>query len=481
MEYLIPPWGHQLTAIERAAQARDFALFFQMGCGKTSTTINILRHKFASAKILLRTIILCPPIVVSNWKDEWLKHSRVKPEKIILLNGPGSRRVDLFHKHAWNAEGVAQGAIFVTNYESLLMPNLFAGFRLWGPEALVLDESHKCKEAKSKRTKLAIELSQKARHRYILTGTPVLNSPLDLFTQFLILDGGATFGKNFFAFRGRYFRDRNAGMPKARYFPDWQIMPGALEEINQLIHRAGMRVEKKDCMDLPPLVRQVIKVGMLPEQARLYKEMKRDFITFLEDKACTASLAITKALRLQQIASGYIKSVDGEEISLGATPKQDALRELLAEITPHSKVLVWAVFKENYTQIRQVCESLGLGYVEVHGEISPAQKMANVDRFNSDPSCRVFLGHPGSGGIGLNLVAASYTIFYSRTFSLEHSLQAEARNHRGGSEIHEKITRIDLVSESTIDELVEEKLANKIEVSDKVLRDLSLDLQKQDL
>lgn len=483
MEYLIPPWKHQLEAIERAKDIPDFALFFEMGAGKTSTAINILRHKYNQGRRILRTLVLCPPIVIRNWRDEWLRHSKMDPLSVVCLTGSGKERERRFRKQAFAEFGGAQqsaGGIFITNYEALLMPELFKAFLEWKPEALVLDESHKCKDPKAKRTKLAVQLAGLAKNRYILSGSPVLNSPMDLFSQYLILDGGETFGKNFFAFRGRYFRDKNSGMPKERYFPKWEIVPGALDDINERIFRKGVRVEKKDCLDLPPLVRETRYVSMAPEQARLYKEMKRDLVTFLGDKACTAQLAITKALRLQQIASGYIKTVEGEEIALAEeTPKQEALHEILEELTPQHKVLVWAVWKQNYEQVRKVCDSLGVAYVEVHGEISDKNKADAVHRFNTDPSVRVLLGHPGSGGIGINLVAASYSVFYSRTFSLEHSLQAEARNHRGGSEIHDKITRIDLVTADTIDELVSKKLADKIEVSDKLLRDLALELSKQ--
>jgi SNF2 family DNA or RNA helicase len=500
MEYLVPPWKHQLEAIERAKALPHYGLFFEMGAGKTSTTINILRHKFNEGRRVMRTLIFCPPIVIPNWKDEWRMHSKMDPGKIVLLTGSQKHRVDKFLRHAYTEEsedgvfdGVAQGAIFVTNYEALLMKDLYAAMRIWQPECVVFDESHKCKNPTATRTKLADDLvngefekkTGKVIHppvpfRYILSGSPVLNSPMDLFAQFLLLDGGETFGRNFFAFRARYFRDKNAGMPKHKYFPNWQIMPGSLDKMNALIFKKAMRVEKKDCLDLPPMVRQTIKVGMTPAQAKLYKEMKRDLITFLgENQTVVATLAITKALRLMQIASGYVKTVEGDEISLEKTPKMEALKELLEELTPHSKVLVWAVWRENYAQIRKVCEELGVEYVEVHGDVSPKAKADSVERFKTDPTARVLIGHPGSGGIGINLVVAPYSIFYSRTFSLEHSLQAEARNHRGGSEVHEKITRIDLVCEETIDELATEKLANKIEISDRLLRDLATELEKQ--
>jgi SNF2 family DNA or RNA helicase len=483
MEYKIQPWRHQLEAIERAREMAGFALFFEMGAGKTGTTINILRDKFNSQRRVLRTLILCPPIVVPNWRDEWAKHSQLPPERVVLLRGAGKARAKLFKSRAWDEQGKPQGVVFVTNYESLLMQDLYELFKRWAPEAIVFDESHKLKDPKAKRSKLADDLANgdhNPRFRYILSGSPVLNSPMDLFMQYLVLDGGTTFGRNFFAFRARYFRDRNAGMPKDRYFPDWQLRAGSEAEISAAISATGMRVLKQDCLDLPPMVRQVVRVPLAPEQARLYKEMKRDFVTFMGDKAVTAVLAMTKAMRLMQIASGYIKTTEGEEIALEETPKMAALKELLSELTPNHKVLIWAVWKKNYAEIKKVCDDLAIRYVEVHGGISDTGKQNNVRTFCTDSDCRVLIGHPGSGGIGINLVVASYAIFYSRTFSLEQSLQAEARNHRGGSEIHEKITRIDLVCEDTIDELVSEKLANKQEIGDKVLRDLSLEIAKQE-
>lgn len=345
----------------------------------------------------------------------------------------------------------------------------------------MLDESHKLKSYNAKRSKLVEALANpydkklkkpvKKPLTYILSGTPVLNSIQDLFMQFLILDGGATFGGNFFAFRARYMRDKNAGMPRDKYFPAWEVRPGAFEEVNKLIYHHAISAKKEECLDLPDLIKTTVKVQMAPEQARMYKEMKKDFITVLNDVACTATLAITKSLRLLQLSSGFVKLVDGEEVPLADNPKMAALKELLEEITPSHKVLIWCVFKQNYSQVRQVCESLGLELVEITGEQSPTQKNEGVERFKTDPKVRVLCGHPQSGGIGLNLIEASYMIFYSRSFSLENDIQAEARCYRGGSEVHSKITRIDLITEGTIDELASVSLANKQEVSMKVMRE----------
>lgn len=485
-----PLWDHQKQAIERAIKIGDFALFFEQGTGKTRTTIEILKFKFNQRGRIMRTLIITPPLVIPNWRDEWLMFSKIEKKKVIPLYGSQIKRLSTFQKSIGDNP---DGLVFITNYEALLMKNLFMEFVRWTPECIVFDESHKVKSPSTARSKKAFELANpwnalirkpaEKPYTYLLTGTPVLNSPMDVFQQFKVMDGGETFGGNYFAFRARYFRDRNSQMPKDRYFPNWEPMTLAKDgvdgvgEINTKLHQKSMRVTKLECLDLPEELSVTLKVGMSPEQERLYTEMKRDFLTFYNSKACVATLAITKALRLLQITSGYVSAwTPGQdegpiEHTLPETPKRQALSDLIEEITSAGhKVLVWAVFKQNYQTIREVCEGLKVKYVEVHGEVSDGKKRANVEAFKSDPEIKVFLGHPGSGGIGLNLTCASYSIFYSRSFSLEHYLQARARNHRGGATA--KVTHYDLVAEGTIDELVLEALENKQTMSDSLLANI---------
>ena len=92
-----------------------------------------------------------------------------------------------------------------------------------------------------------------------------------------------------------------------------------------------------------------------------------------------------------------------------------------------------------------------------------------MNAFRTDPEVGVMIANQGAGGVGVNLVEAGYSIYYSKGFKLEDDLQSEARNYRGGSEIHEKVTRIDLVATGTIDELVTEALENKMQISENIL------------
>lgn len=505
MEYLTPLWQHQIEGLTKARPLSNYGFFFEMGTGKTCTTINALREKYEKAGKLLRTLIFCPPIVVPNWKKEFGMHSKIPAKDITCLQGSGKKRLEKFMGEAWfkvggfgvKSEPIMQSShIFILNYQSLFMEELYAAIKTWDPEVIVFDESHRLKDYKSKTSKLAEALVNHKMTKnktfgnytgsrpyvFLLSGSPILNSPLDIFQQFKILDAGTTFGTNFFSFRATYFRDKNAGMPSQRHFPDWSPVPGALEKISERMKKHSMRVLKKDCLDLPPLVRQTIEVEMSPEQTKLYKAMLKDYVAYFskegKEHVASATLAITKGLRLMQISSGFLKTVDDREVDFTEkfNPKQDALFELLGDLTEGHKVIVWACWKKNYEQIKAVCEKLKIKYVEIHGDIQDKQKHLNVENFNTDKDIRVLIGHPGSGGIGINLVSASYSIFYSRSFSLEHDLQAEARNYRGGSEIHEKVTRIDLVSKDSIEEEIVKRLADKQEVGDKILREITYKL-----
>jgi len=486
-------WKHQQDMVNAASKLPGFGFLAEAGSGKSAACIHTLRNQYNKSRRLLKTIVFCPPIVIENWKNEFKLNSKIPPDSITCLFGSGKQRRKLF------LENSEKPHIFITNYETMQM-EVFEDFLAWEPEAVVFDECHRLANYTSKRSKAAEKLvngkmlyNKKTQVYsgprplvYILSGSPILNSPMDIFQQYKILDAGNTFGANFFGFRARYFRDKNAGMPKHNYFPNWVPIEGALEEIGEKLNRNSMRVLKKDCMDLPPLIRQVIKVEMAPAQRALYESMLEDYVAYFtkdnKEEVTSATMGLTKSLRLMQIASGYIKTVDGNEIDICEkyNPKQEALHELLQDLTPNHKVIVWAVWIQNYEQIRRVLKDLGIEWLEINGSNGAAQNRANAKEFEENSKIRVLIAHPESGGEGINLVSASYAITYSRTYSLRQDIQAEARNYRGGSEQHEKITRIDLVSKDTVEEKILEALANKQEVGEKILRDITLQLTKKE-
>jgi SNF2 family DNA or RNA helicase len=270
-------------------------------------------------------------------------------------------------------------------------------------------------------------------------------------------------------------------MPKDVYFPRWEVLPHSEKEISEILSKFSMRVTKEECMDLPDEVTVDVPVKLKPDQLKAYNQMRKELVAFLDSGVAVAKVSLTKALRLLQITSGFVavEGTEGQELDepihrFDDTPRENALRELLTELSSTGKVLIWAVWKENYATIRRVCDELGIKYVECHGEISDAQKKRNIEAFNTDDSIGAYIGHPGSGGIGVNLVVAPFSIRYSRTASLEQWLQSRARNHRGGQT--KKVTHYEIFAENTFDEIQKNVLAQKLQMSERLLQEIKQQL-----
>lgn len=465
--------AHQKTALWQSQFKPDLFLAWDPGTGKSCATIQMIRARAAEMGRLPKVLVLGPQVVLKNWAEEFAKFSKIDPKQVKVLEGPIKKRTAFVKVHSQYA------MVLITNYDALADEGFTRALVEFKPDIFVGDEIHYCKNYQAKRAKNAQRIAVCAKHRYLLTGTPVLNSGMDLWMQYNILDGHlggrATFPPNFFIFRNRYFVDENAAWARKQgHFPKWVPRQSTYKELSDKIAEKTLRVVKEDCLDLPPLVVKTQEVGLSGDQKTAYDEMKRDFITWVTaelnsgvPQAVVARLAITKALRLQQIVSGFVKTDDGETLRFKKVPRLDVLKGELELLAKWHKVIVWANFRENYRMIAEVCEELGLPYVEVHGDIH--DKASQVKEFEENPEVRVLIGNQGAGGIGINLVAASYSIYYSRGFKLGDDIQSEARNYRQGSQRHEKITRINLVCPGTIDETISRALEKKQELGNEIL------------
>jgi SNF2 family DNA or RNA helicase len=466
MENLPPLWKHQQEGISMGLKHPDCALLFDLGTGKTRTALEILRARMNEHKKILRTLIIGPSAVVYNWRNEIAKYTKIPLEKVFVLQGSLEQRVKMVRVLPFDS-------VFITNYEAFANVAIRNEFVKKIPEFLILDEAHRVKGPSAQRTKALIAMSdnmskQLIKYRMILTGTPVLNNEMDLFSQYRILDGGKRLGKNFFEFRARYFEDKNRYMPKHSHFPKWLVKDSSRAILKNLISEISLHASKDECLDLPPFVRVSCPVEMGADQRRAYEDMKKEFLAFCKDGVSVAQLAITKALRMQQILSGFLKLDDGTIHRFNVNPRAKALEETLEDIAYQHKVIVWSIFHEDHEVVRKVCKELKLPYAELTGEIKDKQEQ--IDRFQSDENCRVMIASQAAGGTGVNLTAANYMVYYSRGYSLEHDMQSEARAYRGGSEKHKSITRIDLIAEGTIDTAVLKALQGKKDLSTDILQ-----------
>ena len=452
-------WSHQEQALNKLLASKTYALHMEAGTGKTAVAIKWIESILQKQDH--RVLIFAPPIVCDHWVKEFERFSQVSA---VSATGSTQKKLKAFE---------SKSKIIVTNYEAVRSKDVLREIYKFAPTVLICDESQRIKSPSAKQSKEIYKISKDCSFKLNMTGTPITNSEMDLFQQFLILDGGQTFGNNFFSFRAKYFEDKNArkrGMHN--YFPDWQIRITARDEIARILAKRAFVARKSECLDLPDMVYNTIDVELSIEQKKSYVEMKKDFLTFVKDAqgdihSSAGRLAITKALRLQQIVSGFISTEEENEVSFSKNPRLDALKELLMDLP--LPVIVWASFRQNYKAIEKVCVELGLRYGFLIGGQSENHRRQTLNDFR-EKKLDVLIANQGAGGVGVNLIEAPNAIYFSRDFSLEKDIQSEARNYRGGSEIHEKITRYDLVAKGTIDEDILFALKNKKNVLEFLLQ-----------
>jgi len=460
LTYKIKPWSHQKETIERCEDKNAFAIFHEVGTGKTATMINIMRQKFYQNGRMLKVLIVCPLVVCENWRREIVLHAAENLSKgVLVATGNDKEKIKTFENDF--------KSIFITNIDSLARPLVWEAIKKRDWEMLILDESHQAKTPSAKRTKKIIALSRKTKYRFLMTGTPAPNSLLDLWSQFMILSPGIL-GDDYFSFRNRWFMDENKNWKGKKSFPKWVIKPGSQDKVDRLINPHCSKVKKKDVLDLPPLVFSNRFVELTGQQKQHYQDMERDFITYINDKACVAELAMTKLQRLQQILCGIVKTEDGKIHKIPCA-KKVAIEELLESITTSDKVIIWTNFIDTYTDLFEICKKLKIKYNSIVGKQSNEVRQRNIDLFSEDEEYRVMIANQQAGGIGINLVSASYMIYYGKTFNSVHDIQSEGRAYRGGSERHSKITRIDLITKGTVDEQVTTALREKAELNNFLL------------
>lgn len=457
-KYKTEPFKHQAETLEAIKDLSYYALFWEMGTGKTKMAIDWIRYKCYQKQQLLSTLVICPNIATDNWLDELGIHSYSK-DQAVILRGSGIKRAQQLLD--------ARRPIKVINFEGVLA--IAKELLKYDFDVIIVDESQRIKNLYAKTTKAIIKL--KSRYRLILSGTPILNSPMDLFSQYLFLDKGLTFGNNIFGFRNTYFEDKNAGFKaKKQYFPNYQVKDDMLPVIRDKMHKIADVRKKVDCLDLPPKVYKVYKLEMDTEMRKAYHEMEKELITFLEEnpeQAMVAANAAVKCMRLAQISSGYL-SLDetGREVRLKTNHKLHAIKEILEELTPNHKVIIWAVFRNNIQMLQE--ELRQYNPAVLYGDT--IDKYAERVKFNEDPTCRVMIANPQTAKTAVNMVVADYAIYYSQNFSAENRWQSEDRCHRSGSEIHETITYIDLIYKGTIDEIIVSALKRKEELASVLLK-----------
>jgi SNF2 family DNA or RNA helicase len=486
--YHTKPFDHQHKVFMGSRDKEYFALLMEQGTGKSKIIVDNSTWLYAQGAIDA-VLIVAPNGVNRNWilneypahcpdyanyKGAWYASQASKKEEQELckvLDHSGLKVIAMNIEALATAKGVAFAKKVLLSFRTLL----------------VVDESSTIKSPKAIRTKNLLKLGIQAKYRRILTGTPVTQGPLDLYTQFSFLDSEILHCGSYFAFRNKYaiMREmRTAGR-------SFQVVQGYCntEELQSLIAPHSFRVTKQECLDLPEKLYSKCYVELSSAQRKIYTSLKKELLVELDGMTMSTPLALTKLLRLQQITGGHyqpdieIDMDENGEFSSAARREPvriDAVNQRVKSTIEllegtNGKVIVWARFR---AEIQAICEEISktFGYssfVEYHGGISNDIRSGAVSSFQ-DPnsSVRFFVGNVQAGGKGLTLTAANTVVYYSNNFSLEDRLQSEDRCHRIGTK--NPVTYIDIIAPDTLDEKVVSALRSKKNIADLITGDVNM-------
>ena len=461
------PYEHQLHALGASHNKENFALFMEMGTGKSKVLVDNIAMLYDNGKINA-ALIVAPKGVYRNWERQEIPTHM--PEHIVYnvvtwspvtTKKQQNENMKLF-KHG------DQLTIFLMNIEAFSTKkglDIAQRFLLAHQTLMAIDESTTIKSPTARRTKNVLKLRNYAKYRRILTGSPVTKSPLDLYTQCYFLDPFYLDFSSYYTFRNRYASmvDRNVGSHSFKLVTGYV----RLDELNDKLNKFSYRVLKEDCLDLPDKVYMKRFVAMTPEQTKLYEEMKKHALAELDGKMTSAASALAQMVRLHRITCGHLATDDGE-VTQVKNNRIDELLDVIEEV--NGKVIIWAIYRHDIRQIENtLAEKYGKDSVKsFYGDTADSDRQDIVNAFQDrESNLRFFVGNPRTGGYGLTLTASHTVVYYSNSYDLEIRLQSEDRAHRIGQK--EKVTYVDLISEKTIDEFIVKNLRAKINLATKVL------------
>jgi superfamily II DNA or RNA helicase len=434
LEPVLRPYQKEGVAWMRFLRENFFGgiLADEMGLGKTLQTLAFLQwvQQQTPAEARRPSLVVCPTSLVYNWTAEAKKFT--PGLKVLPMSGAQRQR---FFEH------IPQHDLVITSY-ALIRRDLDQ-YRSHEFDTVVLDEAQHIKNRQTQNAQ-AVK-SVRAAHRLVLTGTPMENSVLDLWSTFdFLMPGYLGASKDF---RERYEipitrdRDRDTQTRLAR-----RVRPFLLR-----------RLKREVAAELPEKIEQVAYCEMTRDQAALYGEIleasRREVSAAVGQQGLARSrmVILTALLRLRQICCDLrllrVENVPAEQ----ASAKIELFAELLQEVIDGGhRVLVFSQFVEMLHLIRERLDAEEIPFCYLDG--STADRGAVVEKFQSTPGIPVFLISLKAGGVGLNLTAADTVIHFDPWWNPAVEQQATDRAHRIGQT--QVVTSYKLITRGTIEEKI---------------------------
>lgn len=427
-----------------------------MGLGKTLQALALLLNEKRNG-IKIPSLIVCPTSVVFNWEKEV---DKFVSELKILTHAGLNRDRNALHFNDFD--------IIITSYGIMRRDIYFLkDFKF---HYVILDESQKIKNPTSQTAKAVRLLS--SQFRLVLTGTPVENNTIELWSQFAFLNPGLLGTLYYFKKAFTYSIEKKKEVETARF-------------LRQIIYPFILRRTKEAvAQELPPKIEQTFYCAMNSEQERIYNHWRNYYRSMILNKI--ENLGMDKArinvleglVKLRQI-SCHPSLVDKNIFE--DSGKFELLKEFIEEILAENhKILIFSQFVRMLKLIRKYLDSNKVNYEYLDGHT--INRKEHVDRFQNDKTIKIFLISLKAGGVGLNLTAADYVIHYDPWWNPAVEVQATDRAHRIGQD--KKVFVYRLITKNSVEEKMLELQARKKKlVSDLISTDSSFfkSLSKSDV
>ena len=435
--------AHQTEGVQFLLSKKSGIIAFEQGLGKTLLVIDAFVH-LLEAQSVDCILIVCPNTLRSNWIKE-LETFAPEVSAEVIGGNRKQRRIQF---------AVTKADAVVVNYETFRVevPSVVR-FLERRNAVVVFDESHATKNQSALTSIAAQYICPSSPYRWLLSGTPVTNSPSDLVSQLkLVVRNGDS---ELDAFNRADFSDATV-----------------LEELRKLSQPWILRKTKEECLKLPEKQIHDLLVSMPPWQKDLYNEIAngaRSEAAGMTDEEFKTWIpnALARLTRLAQVASNPALLYETERRLPG---KFIEIRRIVEEETKvGGKVLIWTNFTGT---ISRLLEFLAEFRPEaIYGGVPPEERQGIVNRFQSQAMPQVLVLNPAAAATGLTLTRAAVTIYESLGWRYDYHAQSQDRNHRIGQESVVKYYR--LICENTLDTSMAKALKRKEKVASCILGDPS--------
>lgn len=459
------PSAGQSAAVEHLIRNGAAVLWADVGAGKTSISLTaftqLQKAGVAKRGLVMATVRICQ----LTWKQEAAKWSHTRHLKIEFLHGP--KKDKILEDGMRLLPGLGGVDLFLINYEGL--PWLCEKYRGKGGlpfDTIIADELTKLKKHTGVRAKALRKATNRTARKWGLTGTPAPNGYLDLFGQFLWIDGGASLGQFYSHYRDNFFQPEFDGF-------NYKLQKDGETRIKDRIKHIVYRLEYTD---LPAIRDNDIPVVLEGEARKTYDTMKREMLTQIEGNTITAGNAAATYAKLKQMANGavYLSGTDGpkREYVVIHDAKLDALCELIESLNGQPLLVAYQYHHDLERIQARLKKEFGWDVPYLGAGVSEADALKLQSDWNAN-KLPVMLCQPQSVGHGLNFQegGAGHLCWFSSDFNLETYGQFIGRIRRKGN-TSERVVNHRLIVKDSIDEVVFAALEDKDTTQARLLQGL---------